>query len=335
MRENILLIEPSMPTDPDTDSTELADIRVPPRAVRMAVIEGIASWPEEWAERWAQRIISSNLPAYLDPQIVAECVRGTRSVLDYIGKNPGAEFNRSVLSARLLGDSHALRRGPQKDFISQALRWHIGRQELRGRRLWEAAGIWNDRVSDPALAWMLPATGASPLAEQVRAANKGGVPAYLGRYSLNRYPVEVSPGTRVLVVENPSLVEMAIERESPACVIATGGFPSGAVLSLLRQLVESGACIWFHTDFDRGGFKVGRRLHKIGGRPWRMAHLDYLRAIRLARRRGVSLPVDTKPGTCGDTTWDRNLRRAYENARVIVHEEVLVDSILEFDVSEG
>ena len=129
-------------------------------------------------------------------------------------------------------------------------------------------------------------------------------------------------------MENPRLVEAAAQRNLPACVVASNGNPTTAVTTLLRQLAESGAPVWFHTDFDQAGFRIGNLWYRNGYHPWMMAHADYVSAVREDEKAGLGLLVGNDPGSCGDTPWDPELRRAYQNRCVEVHEELLVDSVL-------
>ena len=198
---------------------------------------------------------------------------------------------------------------------------------LGQRELWEAVGVLPDRVSAPVLTWRLPVVGGSPLDKQIGAASAGSLPVHVSLFALLRYPVAVPPLTPVLVVENPRLVEAAAERSLPIGVVTSNGNPSTAVTVLLEQLLRSGASVWYHGDFDAPGIGICRRMHENGCKPWMMDAVDYKNTVRLAQRTGAQLAVDTS-GDCGTTPWDPSLREAFNSRRLIVHEESVIDSVL-------
>ena len=198
---------------------------------------------------------------------------------------------------------------------------------LEQRELWEAVGILSDRVSAPALTWRLPVIGVSPLDDQVRAASAGSLPVHVSLFALLHHPVTVPLLTHVLMVENPRLVEAAAERSLPVGVITSNGNPSTAVSTLLKQLLRSGASVWYHGDFDAPGIRMCRRMQENGCKPWMMDADDYANAIRLAEHTGARLDADTHDD-CGATPWDPVLRDAFNDHRLIVHEESILDSVL-------
>ena len=181
------------------------------------------------------------------------------------------------------------------------------------------AGILRDRVSAPALTWSLPVVGESFLDEQTRSASAGGLPLHISLFALLRYPITVPRQTRILVVENPRLVEAAAERRLPSCVITSNGNPSTAVTTLLQQLYKSGASIWYHGDIDTPGIGICRRMYQDGATPWMMDASDYEDAIGLAEQAGTQLELD--PENCGSTPWDPQLREVFGRRRYIIHEE--------------
>ena len=93
----------------------------------------------------------------------------------------------------------------------------------------------------------------------MRRATECELPLHASLYALRLHPVAVQPGTLVLLVENPRLVEAAVERALPSCVVAGNGNPSAAVIELLTQLRKSGALILYHGDFDAAGIAICRR----------------------------------------------------------------------------
>ena len=197
---------------------------------------------------------------------------------------------------------------------------------LTHRTLWEAAGIMSDCVSAPALTWGMPAIGVSALDEQLRAAEAGHLPVHVNLFSLQRHPVTVPLHTPILVVENPRMVEAAAERGLAVSVVASNGNPSTAVTTLLRQLQQSGASLWYHGDFDTSGLAICGRMHAMGCTPWMMSTTDYEDSIRLAQQARTPLGFD--PKDCGPTPWDPSLQAAFNHHHLIIHEEYVLNSVL-------
>ena len=79
--------------------------------------------------------------------------------------------------------------------------------------------------------------------------------------------------------------------------------------------------------FDAAGIAICRRMHDSGCAPWMMAASDYRDAIRLAQQGGVRLERDTRD--CGPTPWDPHLETAFGTSRLIVHEESVLDDVLD------
>ncbi len=231
------------------------------------------------------------------------------------------------MAATLFGSAHALDPGTAlAAFASKALQLRLD-ENLMGRELWEASGIRVDSVSAPALVWAVPATGRSVLAGLLRSAFEGGLPLHVSLLALRRDPVTVPADTPVLVVENPRLVEAAAERGAPCCVVSANGNPTTAVTTLVQQLRESGARLRYHGDFDAAGIAICRRMHDLGCHPWRMSASDYREAVGRAEREGVWLDQDSRD--CGPTPWNPALEEEFGAKRLIVHEEFVLDQVLD------
>ena len=325
-------------------------------AAQTVLRDAAESWPESWAREWADGAIRAGLHGGLDRGEVEILVEDVRRLIDHLDRcdspeaatkqyprpepdphgNPGQgepailcesrPASRTELAAALFGSSHALDQGTRlASFVTRALRCRLG-EPMVGRELWEASGIHPDRVSAPALTWAIPAEGESPLDLAVRAATDGGLPMHISLLAMLRHPLKVPVDTPVLVVENPRLVEAAAEGGLDCCAIATNGNPTTAVTTLVQQLQESGARLWYHGDLDAAGITICRRMYDLGCCPWMMDAQDYRDAISRAESGGVRLERDTKG--CGATPWDRTLEEAFESRRLIVHEEFVLDEVL-------
>ena len=326
-------------------------------AAQAVLRDAAESWQEPWAREWADAAIKAGLHSGLDPSEVATLVEDVRRLIDHLDRcdsiaaaagprprpGPGprgsldrAELamqheprpaSRTELAASLFGSSHALDQGTRlASFVTRALRCRLG-EPLGGRELWEASGIQPDRVSAPALAWAIPVTGNSPVDRAIRAATDGGLPLHVSLLAMLQHPLQVPDGSPVLVVENPRLVEAAAERGLGCCTVSTNGNPTTAVTTLVQQLQESGARLWYHGDFDAAGIAICRRMHGLACRPWRMDARDYQEAVTRAERDGVRLDRDSK--ACGPTPWDPALEELFDARRLIVHEEYVLDAVLD------
>ena len=296
-------------------------------AARAALQDCVASWPEPWASQWCDRLIGARGLGGLDREEVVHLVSSVRRLLDQLDLIEPPGTSRTELSAGLFGSSHALDPGTRLASLAErALSLRVA-QPLEGRELWEAAGVLFDRVSLPVLVWSVPTQGGSPLDDLIRAAASGSLPLHISLLAILRHPVVVPSGTRVLVVENPRLVEAAAERCLPNCVVAANGNPATAVTTLMGQMQRSGARIWYHGDFDAAGISICRRMHEAGCTPWMMDAGHYEGAVHLAGQNGVTLERSAKG--CGPTPWDPGLESAFDDRRLIVHEEFLLDDVLE------
>ena len=312
---------------PSNEASQRRAARQRAAAARAALRLAVADWPEPWAAQWAAGLVSSGLLGGLDSERVESLAADVRRLLDRLDQTEPISASRTELAASLFGSSHALDQGTRlASFVRRALRCRLG-EPLRGRELWEASGIQPDRVSAPALAWAIPVTGNSPVDHAIRAATGGRLPLHVSLLAMLRHPLQVPADTPVLVVENPRLVEAAAERGLGCCAIATNGNPTTAVTTLLQQLQESGARLWYHGDFDAAGIAICRRMHDIGCRPWRMDAKDYQEAVSRAERDDVRLDRDSK--ACGPTPWDSALEELFGTRRLIVHEEFVLDPVLD------
>lgn len=284
-----------------------------------------AEWPEPWAPAWINEVIRTGILRGFDQGQVRNLLRQVRAVLDHIDRDAPAPVSRVDLAARVLGSAHALDTGTRVErAIARALAHKIG--AANHRELWAQAGVHFDLTSAPVLTWALPLNDGCGLARVAAGARDVGIPLHLSRLALEAYPAVVPTGSRILVVENPRLVEAAVQMRTGTPVVSTNGQPSSTVLLLLTQLLHAGAELRYHGDFDAAGLAICERLMRLGLRPWRMGVADYLTALAAADAEGAVLPTETD--TCGPTPWDAPLREVFDRERRIVHQERLLGELI-------
>ena len=130
-------------------------------------------------------------------------------------------------------------------------------------------------------------------------------------------------GVRVWVCENPSIIALAADALGDRCppLICTGGQPSTAVTTLLRQVVGRGAGLAYHSDFDWPGVHMTTSMvRRYAAEPWRMGASDYLAAAERSRRPLAGRPVPA--------AWDDALMEAMADRGVRVEEELVADELL-------
>lgn len=329
----------------------------------------VADWPVPWASEWAEELIGAGLLRGRDARAVTELIGSVRTVLAHLGlldvpTGPGrsprrAESRRSAasrteLAASVLGDAHALDRGRAIEAaVSRAIRSALAL--TADDDPWSAVGVHTDLVSAPALTWGLPlidlpvpepghapvpgpsghgsgrrgarSGGGGSVAGLVVQATEMGVPLHLTAMALRDAPIAVAPGTVVLIAENPRVIEAAAERRAPIGLVCTNGNPSTTVRLLIDRLLRCGARPIYHGDFDTPGLAICARMHALGVLPWRMGADDYREALAVADADGVTLPVeDVAPGP---TPWDPSLREVFDGERRILHEERVLDALLD------
>ena len=183
-----------------------------------------------------------------------------------------------------------------------------------------------NELARPALFLNLPVRGGKSDAAPV------GEPAYASlRRLLRATPAWDVACKDVFVCENPNIVAIAADRLGSVCapLVCTDGMPSAAQRTLLSQLVEGGARLWYHGDFDWPGIRIANLvIREHGARPWRMSAGDYEAGTALVLTRV------TLAGATADARWDSRLTERMSLLDVSVAEEALATSLLE-DLDRG
>ncbi|MCD2186363.1 DUF2399 domain-containing protein [Actinomycetospora soli] len=288
-------------------------------ALTAAATEALGLQP--WVVAWAEAV-RPGLPDDGSARAAVDAVARVLAAAD----EPGLR-SRAEVAARVLGDAHALDRGePTRRLVGTALALRAGRGHRDDAELWADAGLPGDLVATPVPTWSLPLLGDGAAAA-VRAATAAGAPGYLATLTLREPALEVPPGTVVLSVENPRLLEAAVQRALPVPMLCTLGNPTTAPLTLVRGLLAAGAEVRHHGDLDPSGVAITARLARLGVVPWRMTAADYRAAVSPDLR-----PFD---GPVPPTPWDPDLQHAMSEHGRAVDEERVMDELLDAAVREG
>ncbi|MBA2408518.1 MAG: TIGR02679 family protein [Gammaproteobacteria bacterium] len=250
-----------------------------------------------------------------------------------LARLPATGVPRSRLAAEVLGDAHALDKGrPVATLVVAALRaeQEASDAEAGARDIWARAGVLVNELARPALALNLRAHGDMPLGMLAEAARTQGEPLNFSLRGLLRAPPRwrVS-GCTIYVCENPSVVAIAADRLGATCapLVCTDGMPAAAQRTLLAQLAAAGARLCYHGDFDWPGIHIGNFVMRaFATAPWCYGTEEYLRA---RRKHGHALAGD--PVTAA---WDVELTAAMMEVGFAVHEEAVVEQLLE-DLDEA
>lgn len=286
------------------------------------------SWGELWGETWVEGLrrtgLLTNRPEAT--RVVEDAARVLETLLGRTGEAP---TSRVELAAHVLGDAHAL---DEDRLVHQVVL--RGLAAARGlvapatsaerRALWAAHDVLPDLLSATCLSWGLRPGGDTPVASRLGAAAWSGDPVHLTAWDLRRVPTWGDQReSTVLVCENPRVLEAVAERAtSPWPVVCTSGEPNTVVAGVLAGLVEGGATLRYHGDFDWGGLAIAARvIGRFGAVPWRMGAADYEAAVRVEAPELTGKPVEAG--------WDPELSPAMRAHGRCVHEESVLGELLE------
>jgi uncharacterized protein (TIGR02679 family) len=104
--------------------------------------------------------------------------------------------------------------------------------------------------------------------------------------------------------------------------VCTSGEPNTVVLQVLRRLTEGGAVLRYHGDFDWPGIAIANRLvGRFRVCPWLMSTEDY--------EDGLQAGIPLLAGSPVEPAWDNDLDAAMRSQNRAVHEEAVLDQLLE------
>jgi len=299
------------------------DDRVARRAERAAGREAPFTLARElvgeapWVDAWLDGVRRSGVLSRSAD--AAAAVRHAAAALDRLP----APIARTELAAAVGGGAHALDDGSTAAaLVLRGLAARVGEPPpvtaAERRALWERFGVRVDLVSTTCLVLGLRARGG-PAAERMELAAAAGDPVHVTAWDLRR--TELLVPDVVLVCENPRVLEAVAERHGGSvAVVCTSGRPVLVVLDVLHALVD--AELRYHGDFDWPGIGIANRLVvEADVVPWRMGADEYLAALG-----GPALPLLGPPV---EPSWDAELGAAMRHNGVAVHEEAVVDDLLE------
>jgi len=254
---------------------------------------------------------------------------------------PASGVPRSELAALALGDAHALDAGqPTATLVLAALRQAqalsaagmpndekagaaaVDLPEERARDTWARAGVLVNELARPALCLNLPVQGDPATLAAL------GEPAYASlRRLLRAPPAWAVAGREVFVCENPNLLAIAADRLGSHCapLVCTEGMPAAAQRCLMAQLVEAGARLHYHGDFDWPGLHIGNQVMRAcAAHPWRFNTVDYQAAVA-----GSAHADHRLAGKPVAAAWDAALAPAMQAHGLAIAEEALAAALLQ------
>lgn len=276
---------------------------------------------------WAELVLTGGLTG--PASVRRQTLETTLAVLEAL---PSDGRPLPALAAQVCGDPHALDAGRRvPGLVVRALAALHGINsplDVEQRRaLWAMAGVACDELSTVVLAAGLRPAGDHPVPASLRSFADSGIATAVTLAQLKSHPELNVPRAFVSVVENPSIMAMALHRYGATCppLICTSGWPNSAAIILLRGLTVSGCSLRYHGDFDGEGIRIAAHVFaKTGAQPWRMSGNDYAEA--LARPQAGESPG---LGRVTDAPWDPNLAELMLDAGRAVHEEHVAQLLIE------
>jgi uncharacterized protein (TIGR02679 family) len=258
---------------------------------------------------------------------VAVTAAHCRMALAVLAELPAGGAPLPVLAQRVLGDPHALDEGTRLSSTVlralAALHDEPPPVDAAGRRdLWALHGVTGDELSTTVLVAGFTPPGSGALVTTLRVWADAGQAVVVTLAQLRDAP-ELPGVPTVHVVENPSVLAMAVHRFGPACppLVCTAGWPNTAAVTLLRGLRSAGATLRYHGDFDGEGLRIAAYvMDRTGATPWQMSTADYLATVT---------DHGPAPGRLTDAPWDPDLAAALAEHAVAVPEERVASALLD------
>ncbi|WP_454198100.1 TIGR02679 family protein [Nocardia sp. Marseille-Q1738] len=302
------------------------------RAAEMAARQQLWAWLSGHDVVRAQPVLEEWVASTRRAGLMTKSVEYTRfelgRALRVLRELPGAGVPLPVFAERVLGDPHALDDGTrlQATVVRALAVLYDGEpptDAIQLRALWERAGVADDELSSTVLVAGLPTSAADGVVGEIlRTCASRGLAAVVTLQQIRCEPQLAEAAGRVWVVENPSILAMALARFGDRCppMVCTAGWPSSACVHLLDRLSRAGAELRYHGDFDGEGLRIAANIvARFGAVPWRMTSADYLSAV------GASGPA---AGRVTPVPWDGDLSEHLRRTGLAVPEERVVDVLL-------
>ena len=302
----------------------------------------------EWVPNFVDAVRRSGLLTRAGAVAAVAAVEAATSVLrvladaqvltaaDAVGV-PAPRWALAELASRCTGDAHGLDDGRLAAALvlraaATAARRSAPETVSQRRETWAQVAVTVDQVSGTVLIWGLRPPGNDAWSSMLRSRADLRLPTHLTLLELDAadgVPL-AEPGQRVWMCENPQVLQAAAHAVVTATLVCLSGNPAHAGVVLLRRLVDAGADVRYHGDFDWPGVAIAGRVFAAGARPWRMTADAYEAAV-------AALPADarlTLSGSPAATGWDPALAASMLRLDVAVHEEAVLASLLS-DLTDG
>lgn len=249
-------------------------------------------------------------------------IRQAATVLEHLDRVT-RPVHLAVLSARAIGDAHAL----DRDRV-------LGRLVLRLRGLTQDDGVLAWRAAWNRLGVLVDAVSASTLTLNLSA----GLETRLGRmlHAMDGEPVRLTArqleleavrfdvrGRTIFICENPTVIAAAAGALCKRCppMMCVDGRATSPSLMLLSFLERDGALLRYQGDADWPGLAIQADLRRhVRLNAWRLTASDL---GQFHNRPGI--PLD---GDAVATPWEPGLAPALADRGAALHEETILDVLL-------
>ncbi len=300
---------------------------------RTEPFDAAAQWLDDHPQVAAEPWVAPWLDGLRRDGVLSRRMDGSSSVvaaldvLDALGVGGStAGVARTQLAAAVLHDAHGLDDGsPVAQLVLRAVACAqevpVPRDAGGRRDLWQSAGVAADAVSSTCLTFGLRWERRDPASKAWDDAAERGDPLHLTRWDLDRSTAAVRAPSTVLVCENPRVLEAVAQSGTDAvAVVCASGRPNLVVQEVLRRCAAASSRLHYHGDFDWSGIAIAHQVMDLcGAVPWRMGADDYLAAPSGIPLTGVGV----------EARWDDDLAAAMRSRGVAVHEEAVLDSLLD------
>ncbi len=303
-------------------------------ATRSLATSGLDALP--WTAGWLEGIRRSGALGRHPHEVAARLLAQAIQTLAVLLVEPRtAPIGRGELAFQITGSAHGLDDDTMlARLVLRALTLADGEASgarlspERRRALWRGVGVLTDEVSSTVLTLGLAPVGNGWREAWLRSRAAADEEVHLTLRDLRRIRWQLPESTLVSVCENPRVLEAAMDAGVRAPLVCTAGSAAVVTISLLRQLVEGGAALRYHGDFDWPGIELANRVHEtLPVAPWRMRASDYEETVRNALKRGSVLqPLSGQPV---EARWDAELAPTMQSLGVTVHEESSIELLVE------